>query len=227
MPISRVLLIEDEPGVVLTLTDRLLSKGYEVASEADGEAGLARALAEPFDLIVLDLMLPKKTGMEVCRAIRREANKTPILMLTAKSRLDDKVTGLESGADDYLTKPFEMPELLARVEALLRRAPPRPDPFQYSFGNVIIDWRTASITHKSRSVEFSAREFQLLKFLVDHRGEILSREDLLTHVWGYDAQTNTRTVDVHMSWLRQKLEDTPRYPEFFITVRGFGYKFQA
>jgi two-component system, OmpR family, alkaline phosphatase synthesis response regulator PhoP len=225
MPIARVLLIEDELGVVLTLTDRLLSQGYEVASESNGETGLTRALGEPFELIILDLMLPKKSGLDVCRALRKEGNKTPILMLTAKGQLNDKVTGLQTGADDYLTKPFEMPELLARVEALLRRAPPRADPQAYQFGNVVIHWKSATVTYKGQSVEMSAREFQLLKFLVEHRGETIPREDLLTKVWGYDAQTNTRTVDVHLAWLRQKLEDNPRYPEFFITIRGFGYKF--
>ena len=227
MPISRILLIEDEPGLVLTLTDRLLSKGYEVASESDGEAGLAAAMSttDPFDLIVLDVMLPKKSGLDVCRKLRQERNLTPILMLTAKGQLNDKVTGLQLGADDYLTKPFEMPELLARVEALLRRAPTRPSPQVFEFGTVRVDWKNAAVTRAGKPVELSAREFQLLKYLVDHRGQTIPREDLLSKVWGYDANMNTRTVDVHMVWLRQKLEDNPRYPEHIVTIRGFGYRF--
>ena len=227
MPISRILLVEDEPGLVLTLTDRLISKGYEVASESDGEAGLAAALSptDPFDLIVLDVMLPKKSGLDVCRKLRQERNLTPILMLTAKGQLNDKVTGLQLGADDYLTKPFEMPELLARVEALLRRAPTRPGPQVFEFGTVRADWKNAIVTRGGKPVELSAREFQLLKYLIDHRGETIPREDLLSKVWGYDANMNTRTVDVHMVWLRQKLEDNPRYPEYIVTIRGFGYRF--
>ena len=227
MPISRILLVEDEPGLVLTLTDRLISKGYEVASESDGEAGLAAALSptDPFDLIVLDVMLPKKSGLDVCRKLRQERNMTPILMLTAKGQLNDKVTGLQLGADDYLTKPFEMPELLARVEALLRRAPTRPGPQVFEFGTVRADWKNAIVTRGGKPVELSAREFQLLKYLIDHRGETIPREDLLSKVWGYDANMNTRTVDVHMVWLRQKLEDNPRYPEYIVTIRGFGYRF--
>ena len=227
MPISRILLVEDEPGLVLTLTDRLISKGYEVARESDGEAGLAAALSptDPFDLIVLDVMLPKKSGLDVCRKLRQERNMTPILMLTAKGQLNDKVTGLQLGADDYLTKPFEMPELLARVEALLRRAPTRPGPQVFEFGTVRADWKNAIITRGGKPVDLSAREFQLLKYLVDHRGETIPREDLLSKVWGYDANMNTRTVDVHMVWLRQKLEDNPRYPEYIVTIRGFGYRF--
>lgn len=227
MPILRILLVEDEPGLLLTLTDRLISQGYEVASEADGEAGLAAAMSptEPFDLILLDVMLPKKNGFEVCRKLRLEGNKTPVLMLTAKGQLSDKVTGLQLGADDYLTKPFEMPELLARVEALLRRAPARPSPQVYEFGSVRVDWKNASVTRAGKPVELSAREFQLLKYLIDHRAENIPREDLLSKVWGYDSQTNTRTVDVHMVWLQQKLEGNPKYPEFIVTVRGFGYRF--
>ena len=219
--------MEDEPGLLLTLTDRLISQGYEVASEADGEAGLAAAMSptEPFDLILLDVMLPKKNGFEVCRKLRLEGNKTPVLMLTAKGQLSDKVTGLQLGADDYLTKPFEMPELLARVEALLRRAPARPSPQVYEFGSVRVDWKNASVTRAGKPVELSAREFQLLKYLIDHRSENIPREDLLSKVWGYDSQTNTRTVDVHMVWLQQKLEGNPKYPEFIVTVRGFGYRF--
>ena len=227
MPVSRILLVEDEPGLVLTLTDRLISKGYEVASESDGESGLAAAMstADPFDLIVLDVMLPKKNGLDVCRKLRQERNLTPILMLTAKGQLVDKVTGLQLGADDYLTKPFEMLEFLARVEALLRRAPARPSPQIYQFGPIRVDWKNASVTRSGKPVELSAREFQLLKYLIDHRGETIPREDLLSKVWGYDSQMNTRTVDVHMVWLRQKLEENARHPEYIVTIRGFGYRF--
>ena len=227
MPICRILLVEDEPGLVLTLTDRLISQGYEVSSESDGEEGLAAAMPpnEPFDLILLDVMLPRKNGFEVCRKLRQQGNRTPVLMLTAKGQLNDKVTGFELGADDYLTKPFEMPELLARVEALLRRAPVRPSPTIFEFGAVRVDSKNATVTRAGKPVELSAREFQLLKYLIDHQGENIPREDLLSKVWGYDARMNTRTVDVHMVWLRQKLEENPRYPEYIVTIRGFGYRF--
>ncbi len=224
---KRILLIEDEPGLVLTLTDRLVSEGYEVEAATDGEVGLARALGEPFDVILLDVMLPQKSGFDVCRDLRQQGVTLPILMLTARGQVTDKVIGLKLGADDYLTKPFEMLELLARIEALLRRsasaAPHRLDTYQV--GPVRIDFRRAEVEREGIPVELSAKEFQLLRYFVEHAGAVLSRDELLGEVWDYAAMPATRTVDVHVSWLRQKLEANPRRPQYILTVHGLGYKF--
>jgi two-component system alkaline phosphatase synthesis response regulator PhoP len=223
----RILLIEDEPGLVLTLTDRLTSEGYHIEAATDGPTGLARAISKPFDLILLDVMLPGKNGFDVCRDLRQQHIATPILMLTARGQVVDKVVGLKLGADDYLTKPFEMIELLARLEALLRRAPAAtaPSPDAYQFGNVQVDFRRAEVTRKSEPVDLSAKEFQLLRYFVLHRGAALSRDELLNEVWDYDVLPATRTVDVHVAWLRQKLETNPRHPQHILTVHGLGYKF--
>ena len=225
-PSQRILLVEDEPGLVLTLTDRLTSEGYRVESATDGETGLERALAEPFDLLVLDVMLPRKSGFDVCRKLRQAGHGVPILMLTARGQVVDKVVGLQIGADDYLTKPFDMMELLARVEALLRRATAKPRAVEKAceFGSVRVEFRSTEVQRDGKPVVLSAREFQLLKYLIDHRGATLSRDELLKEVWGYDAMPTTRTVDVHMAWLRQKLEDDPKEPRYLLTVRGLGYK---
>jgi len=221
------LLIEDEPGLVLTLSDRLASEGYLVESVRDGEQGLARAAEEAFDLVILDVMLPQKNGFDVCRDLRRRGVNTPILMLTARGQVVDKVIGLKLGADDYLTKPFEMMELLARVEALLRRLPHTPGPPMeaYQFGPVRVDFRRAEIEREGQKIELSAKEFQLLRYFIEHRGATLSRDELLNEVWGYDAMPATRTVDVHVAWLRQKLEPNTRHPQYILTVHGMGYKF--
>lgn len=225
----KILLIEDEPGLIVTLTDRLESEGYQVVSATDGEAGVNAALSEKFDLIILDVMLPKKNGYDVARDLRRDGVQTPILMLTAKGETIDKVLGLKLGADDYLTKPFEVIELLARVEALLRRSSSNsnehPADAAFQFGDVSVDFRRAEVVCKDSQVELSAMEFKLLQYLVENRGIVHSRDSLLDAVWGYDAMPNTRTVDVHIAWLRQKLEDNPRHPRFIQTVHGLGYKF--
>ena len=222
-----ILLVEDEEGLVFTLTDRLESEGYKVTAARDGEQGLSIGLNNSFDVIILDIMLPKKNGLDVCRDLRQKGITTPILMLTAKGETVDKVVGLKLGADDYLTKPFEVIELLARIEALLRRSSiVVPKTFEtYSFSDVEIDFRRAVVTKNMQNVELSAMEFKLLQYLIEHRGEVLKRDELLDEVWGYDAMPTTRTVDVHIAWLRQKLEDNPRYPQFIQTVHGFGYKF--
>jgi two-component system, OmpR family, alkaline phosphatase synthesis response regulator PhoP len=223
----KVLLIEDEEGLILTLTDRLRSENFDVEIATDGESGLTAALAESFDLIILDVMLPKKNGFDVCRDLRRKENNAPILMLTAKGETIDKVLGLKLGADDYLTKPFEIAELLARIEALLRRSPKinRQSAETFQFGNVTIDFRRAEVKKNNEPIEISAMEFKLLQYLIEHRGEVLKRDELLDEVWGYDAMPSTRTVDVHVAWLRQKLEENPRYPQHIQTIHGFGYKF--
>lgn len=223
---KRILLIEDEPGIVLTLTDRLTREGYAVDSATDGESGLERATREPFDLLLLDLMLPRMGGFDVCRELRKRGIETPVIMLTARGQVVDKVVGLKLGADDYVTKPFEMAELLARVEAHLRRAPASPHPVEgYAFGDVRIDFRKAEVTKDGGPLELSAREFQLLKYFVEHRGATLTREELLNEVWGYNSMPSTRTVDVHVAWLRQKIEPNAKHPQFILTIHGMGYKF--
>lgn len=224
----RILLIEDEEGLILTLTDRLVSEGVDVVSAKDGETGFDLAVAQNFDLILLDVMLPKKNGYDVCRDLRQRGITTPVLMLTAKGETIDKVLGLKLGADDYLTKPFEVIELLARIEALLRRSPAKTNGHStdaFRFGDVAIDFKRATVTKEDSPVELSAMEFKLLQYLVENRGTLHSRDHLLDQVWGYDAMPSTRTVDVHIAWLRQKLEENPRKPRFIHTVHGMGYKF--
>lgn len=225
----RLLLIEDEPSLVLTLSDRLKSEGYEVEDVGDGDSGVARALSGSFDLILLDVMLPGgKDGFEVCRELRQNGVQVPILMLTARGQLVDRVVGLKLGADDYVTKPFEMAELLARIEALLRRAraPLSTSPAgTYSFGDVRVDFRLGEVFRDGTPVQLSALEFKLLAFFIQHRGILLSRNELLDKVWGYDAMPTTRTVDVHVASLRQKLERNPARPEHILTVHRRGYRF--
>jgi len=225
----RILLVEDEPGLVMTLTDRLSREGYVVESATDGPSGFKRGSTEPFDLLILDVMLPHSSGLDVCRDLRQRGIKSPILMLTAKSQVVDKVVGLKLGADDYLTKPFEMMELLARIEALLRRVPGRSTvpttEGSYEFGPIRVDFRSTEVFRDGQPIELSAREFKLLRYFIDHRGATVSRDELLNEVWGYDAMPFTRTVDVHVAWLRQKLEPNPRHPQFILTVHGLGYRF--
>jgi two-component system alkaline phosphatase synthesis response regulator PhoP len=223
----RILLAEDEPGLVTTLTDRLSSEGYAVEDARDGDRAVNRANNESWDLIILDVMLPKKNGFDVCRDIRQKGVRAPILMLTARTEVMDKVLGLKLGADDYLAKPFEMMELLARIEALLRRAAGGTAalPETYRFADILIDFRRAEAMRDGRTIEMSAREFQLLRHFVEHRGAAITRDVLLNEVWGYDAMPSTRTVDVHVAWLRQKIEPNPHHPQFILTVHGMGYRF--
>ena len=227
MPSARLLLVEDEPGLQLTLSDRLTAEGYQVEPAADGNTAIRRASGEPFDIIILDVMLPGRDGFEVARTLRQQGVRTPILMLTARTQVVDRVVGLKLGADDYLTKPFDTMELLARLEALLRRAPAVSGAAleRYQFGSVLVDVRRAEVTRDGEMLELSAKEFQLLRYFIEHRGATLSREELLQDVWGYTATPSTRTVDVHVAWLRQKLEPNPRVPQYILTVHGLGYKF--
>jgi two-component system alkaline phosphatase synthesis response regulator PhoP len=222
-----ILYVEDEEALRMTVGDRLRSEGYNVDFAADGEEGLRKATGLPFDLIILDLMLPGRDGFSICEEVRKAGLITPILMLTARGQTQDKVKGLKTGADDYVTKPFQMIELMARVEALLRRVPPRTDAKAGTdrFGDVAIDRRGTSVTRGAEHVNLSAREFQLLTYFVDHPGATVSREELLTQVWGYSASTFTRTVDVHIASLRQKLEPDPKQPRYIVTVQRLGYKF--
>ena len=224
-----VLFVEDEQALQMTVGDRLRNEGYEVDYAANGDEGFEKATQLPFDLIILDVMLPKRDGFEVCKSIRESGLITPILMLTARGQTSDKVNGLKIGADDYVTKPFNMLELMARVEALMRRAPIRPSAQTggLNFGTIHADLLGTEVTRDGKPVNLSAREFQLLRFFLEHRGTTLSREELLKQVWGYSAEMYTRTVDVHVASLRQKLEDDPKQPKFILTVQGLGYKFKA
>jgi two-component system alkaline phosphatase synthesis response regulator PhoP len=223
----RVLVIEDEAGLRLTLSDRLGSEGYTVETASDGDAGLARAATGGYDVIVLDVMLPRMNGFDVCRAVRQRGVTTPILMLTARGQVVDKVVGLKLGADDYLTKPFETIELMARLEALLRRRPTGAEVggSVYRFGEVVVDFRRMEVTRAGSPVDLSAREYKLLRHFIEHRGATLSRDALLSQVWGYDEMPLTRTVDVHVAGLRQKIEANPRSPAYILTIHGLGYKF--
>lgn len=228
----RLLLVEDEPGLVVTLGDRLRSAGYEVAIARTGPDGLARARAEPLDLILLDILLPGTSGLEVCRELRRSGVDIPILMLTALGDVVDRVVGLRVGADDYLPKPFAMAELLARIEALLWRSGggatvegAARDPFR--FGDVEVRFREARVLRAGHPVHLTHRTFELLRVLIERRGEALSRDQLLDAAWGRDATPSARTVDVHVAWLRQRIEPDPKVPRYLETVRGVGYRFSA
>ncbi len=233
----RILLVEDEKSLVMTLSDRLEAEGYHCASAGDGLAGFDRAWREPWDLIILDIMLPGKNGLDICRDLRGKGICSPILMLTARGQIIDKVLGLKMGADDYLTKPFDMAELLARVEALLRRVsaaavppvPPGSNPAgkrgQEAYDGFSIDFSTGHVVRDGERQGLSSQEFKLLAYLTDHPGLLVSRDQLLDAVWGYGSETTTRTVDVHIAWLRKKIGDTDPVPRHIVTVRGLGYRF--
>lgn len=222
-----ILLVEDEQALRMTLSDRLQSEGYVVDFSPDGEQGFEKATSLPFDLIILDIMLPRRSGLDVCRDIRLAGLATPILLLTARGQIVDKVAGLKLGADDYVTKPFDTLELMARIEALLRRAPTRTGQGILHFGSIRVDIRGTQVTREGQPVYLSAREFQLLRYFTEHNGITLSRDEILREVWGYEMGTFSRTVDVHVAGLRQKLEKAPKKPELIITVPGIGYKFQG
>jgi two-component system alkaline phosphatase synthesis response regulator PhoP len=221
------LLVEDEPGLVLTLTDRLKSEGYDVTAAKDGPSGLATATRDPFDIILLDVMLPGMNGFEICRELRQKGHQTPVIMLTARGQIVDKVLGLKIGADDYLTKPFDHLELLARIEVQLRRrsAVAGTSQAEYRFGDITVNFRKAEVTRGTEVLELSAREFLLLKYFIEHREATLTRDELLNEVWGYHSMPSTRTVDVHVAWLRGKIEPNVRHPQYVLTIHGMGYKF--
>jgi two-component system, OmpR family, alkaline phosphatase synthesis response regulator PhoP len=225
---SRVLLIEDEESLLVFLTDRLRSEGYHVETAEDGKTGFERASNEPFDLIILDVMLPLRSGFDVCRDLRQCGIGVPILMLTARGEVVDRVIGLKLGADDYLVKPFEPIELLARMEAMLRRSPVSTADEAaeiYRFGQIRVDRRRGEVKRDNAQVELLPKEYRLLCYMIEHRDMILSRNRLLDEVWGYNATPTTRTVDTHIAGLRQKLEVDPRRPKHILTVHRLGYKF--
>lgn len=224
---SRILLIEDEPGLVLTLTDLLSAEGYDIETASEGNEGLKKALEGEFDLIVLDVMLPGKNGFDICKELRQHGKDTAVLMLTAKTQVIDRVVGLKIGADDYLTKPFDPSELIARIEALLRRVNKdnAAQVIRYQFGSVQIDFDRGEVLKNRERIPLTGKELQLLQYLVNNRKKVVSRDELLKEVWQYQAAVSSRTVDVHVAWLRQKLEDNPQLPRHFHTVRGVGYRF--
>lgn len=222
---ENILLVEDQDALRTTLSDRLRGEGYFVDTAKDGEEGLEKATSEPFDLLILDVMLPYRSGFDLCRDIRQAGLATPILFLTARNEIVDKVVGFKLGGDDYLTKPFEAAELIVRIEALLRRAPTQAGRGVHQFGPVRVDVGRKEVTRDGKPVRLSAREFQLLRYLMERAGATISRTELLRAVWGYDASAYTRTVDVHVFSLRQKLEEEPSRPELITTVTGVGYRF--
>jgi DNA-binding response OmpR family regulator len=223
---GRILIVEDEPALVLTLGDRLRSEGYEVEAAENGETGARRAREGSFDLVLLDVGLPGRNGFDLLRDLRQQRVTTPVIMLTARGQVVDRVLGLKLGADDYLAKPFEMMELVARVEAVLRRRTAQPsDGDAYSFGDVRVDFRRAEVRRAGAVVELSSLEFKLLRHFIEHRGALVTRRELLEHVWGYPGVLQTRTVDVHVASLRQKVERHPAKPEHIITVHRMGYRF--
>jgi DNA-binding response OmpR family regulator len=223
---AKILIVEDEPNMVAGLRDNFEYEGYEVITAGDGIAGLGRALSDSPDLVLLDVMMPHLSGLDVCKQLKVRRPSMPIIMLTARGQEIDKVVGLELGADDYVTKPFSIRELVARVKAVLRRAQVLPrEQERYSFGDVEVDLRGCQVRRSGKPVECSGMEFELLKHFLCHPGETLSRDRLLDEVWGYAHYPTTRTVDAHIVRLRHKLEPVPEEPRFFLTVHGMGYKF--
>ncbi len=225
---EKILIIEDEESILMALTDDLALEGYEVASARDGLKGLSMAKEKAHDLIILDIMLPKVDGFEVCKQLRQAGVGTPILMLTAKSQEIDKVLGLELGADDYVTKPFSPRELLARVKAILRRVKSTQEQMDvYRFGDVEIDFKKYEVKKKGQPVYLTTLEFSLIGFLIKHKDQVLDRSAILDGVWGEDVYVLPKTVDTHIGHLRKKIEDDPANPRHIIGVRGIGYKFTA
>ena len=222
---NTILIVEDDPAMSVALRDGFEFEKYNVDMAADGEEGLRMAARGSHDLMILDVMLPKKSGLDVCRELRRNGSSTPIIMLTARGQEIDKIVGLKLGADDYVTKPFSFMELLARVEAILRRMSRSATADEYTFGDVDLDFRTYQATRTGVPLDLTPREFRILRYFIDHEGEVVPREALLNHVWGYDSSAFTRTVDTHMARLRHKIEAVPHEPRHLITVHRVGYKF--
>jgi DNA-binding response OmpR family regulator len=223
---AKILIVEDEPNMVSGLRDNFEFEGYQVITAPDGVAGLERALSETPDIVILDVMMPRMSGLDVCKQLKAKRPSLPIIMLTARGQEVDKVVGLELGADDYVTKPFSIRELLARVKAVMRRAGVSTKPAEkFAFGDVEVNFKSCQVSKRGKAVDFSSKEFDLLKFFLHHPGETLSRDRLLEEVWGYDHFPTTRTVDAHVVRLRQKVEPRPEEPRFILTVHGTGYKF--
>lgn len=224
---KKVLIVEDDPGISMSLKDEFESLGYTVFKAENGQKGLAIARQKSPDLIILDLMIPFMDGYEVCRELRNEGNRTPIIMLTAKNKELDKVLGLELGADDYVTKPFSHRELMARVRAVLRRTSERVEDIDsYRFGQIELDFKKYEATKKGKKLDLTPLQFQILKLLIQKKGEVLSRDELLDEVWGRDnVWISHRTIDSHIANIRKKIEDDPSHPDRILSIRGVGYKF--
>jgi DNA-binding response OmpR family regulator len=222
---GRILLVEHDVSLNTPLSSSLQAEGYEVEIAPDGDSGYESAASGGFDLILLQVMLPDRSGFDICRSLRREGIQTPLVMLSPRGETVEKVLGLKIGADEFLTIPFETMELLARIEALLRRtgSGQAPSAEAERFGEIQVDFRKTQVVREGEPVRLTAKEFQLLRYLLGRRGETVPRDELLKEVWGYDPATTSRTVDVHIAWLRQKLEDNPKQPQWIKTVHGFGY----
>jgi two-component system alkaline phosphatase synthesis response regulator PhoP len=226
--LSKILIVEDDEAMAVALCEGFGVEGHKVTVARDGIEGLTQARSDAPDLIILDVMLPKMSGLDVCKTLRAEGRDVPIIMLTARGQEIDKVLGLKLGADDYVTKPFGFMELMARCEALLRRVEGRTAGVErYSFGDVTLDFKKAEAKRKGKSLDLSAREIRLLQYMVERRGELLTREQILEAVWGYDQAPLTRTVDMHVAKLRKKIEPVPEEPVWIVTVHRMGYKFNG
>jgi len=221
----RILIVDDEPEMVRGLEDNLRFEGYQTLSAGDGKGGLALALTEAPDLVLLDIMMPGMSGWDVCRELRQKGLDIPVIMLTARGEEVDRVLGLELGADDYVTKPFSLRELLARIRAVLRRPGPRQKFEEFAFGDVRLHLRARQAFKAGKEVRLTRKEFELLRYLGEHRGEVVTRDRLLDEVWGYDQYPTTRTVDTHILRLRQKFETDPEHPAYIVTAHGQGYRF--
>jgi DNA-binding response OmpR family regulator len=223
---NRVLIVEDDEATAFALRDGFEYEGYAVLVATDGTSAVRKAAEERPNLILLDVMLPEMSGLDVCKQIRNTSNDVPIIMLTARGQEVDKVLGLKLGADDYVTKPFSFVELMARVEAVLRRSMPKPETgTTYEFGDVVLDFRTLEATKAGRPLDLSPLEFKLMKFFIDHRQQVVTRDEMLKAVWNTHSSLFTRTVDMHVAKLRKKIEDSPNHPRHIITIYGVGYKF--
>ena len=221
----KILIVEDEPAMQLGLKDNLEFEGYTVETAMEGETGLAKILNNQYDLVLLDIMLPQKSGLDICKEARAKGVDTPIIFLTAKGEEIDKVLGLEFGADDYITKPFSVRELLARIKALLRRSHvPTPSTGKITIGRLVLDFDSYLASENGKEVKLSHKEFEVLHYLFNHRNQAVSRYSLLEDIWGYDEQPTTRTVDNFIVRLRQKIEGNPNAPRIILTVHGYGYK---
>jgi two-component system alkaline phosphatase synthesis response regulator PhoP len=222
---THILFIEDEPAFAIGVIDRLRADGYDIRWESNGSAGYQAACANPFDLILLDVSLPGKNGFDICRDLRRDGVTAPVLMLTARGEVIDRVLGLKLGADDYVQKNCEPIELMARIEAVLRRSQPSMvHPDIATFGDIRVDFRQHEVARAEGSIALTPIEFRLLKYLLERRGSVVTREELLENVWSADGGMLSRTVDVHIAGLRKKIELDPRYPQFLLTIKGSGYK---
>ncbi len=225
---EEILIIEDDVSILRGLKDNLTFEGYQVQTESDGTEGLRVALENHFDLLLLDLMLPGVNGYEICRKVKNEKPDLPVIMITARGTEMDKIAGLDIGADDYLTKPFSIPELLARIRAVLRRSKPAQGSMvEYSFGHVKLDFRKLRASVNDKEIKLSSKEFSIMKYFIEHDGEVVQRNELLEAVWGYDVTPDTRTVDNFILDLRKKIEENPSHPKHIISVRGAGYRFNA